>query len=245
MSESLNKTAAGASDSPTTNDLLNYKRFAVPIAERIASADENSTPMTIGIFGEWGMGKTSFLMMVDEALADRGVTPVWFNAWKYEHEENLWSALLQTILSNAKVNGPWVRRVLVKLRIFRDSLNLRSGSWHVAKLILTFVLRLVLFLIAITLVFSWSKTDIVAFLQRYIGVLAQSHALLAVVLLKVVTSVFAVAVIKPESLWKLFSTKLSLDFSAFKKKRSYQGPDCILGRLYRRVSANRSTNRDG
>jgi hypothetical protein len=244
MSESLNKTA-GASDSPTTNDLLNYKRFAVPIAERIASADENSTPMTIGVFGEWGMGKTSFLMMVDEALVDRGVTPVWFNAWKYEHEENLWSALLQTILSKAKVNGPWSRRVLVRLRIFRDSLNLRSGSWHVAKLILIIVLRLVLFLIAITLVFSWSKSEIVAFLQPYIGVLAQSHALLTVVLLKVVTSILAIAVIKPESLWKLFSTKLSLDFSAFKKKRSYQARIAFLDEFYRRVSANRSTDRDG
>jgi len=73
---------ASAADSPTTDDLLNYKRFAVPIAERIASADENATPMTIDIFGEWDMGKTSFLMMVDEELSARGVIPVWFNAWK-------------------------------------------------------------------------------------------------------------------------------------------------------------------
>lgn len=92
-------------DSPTTNDLLGFKRFAEPIAWRIANATAKGTPLTIGVYGEWGSGKTSFLKMIDELLRKQDIYPVWFNAWKYDQEDNLWSALIQTILDQTRVSS--------------------------------------------------------------------------------------------------------------------------------------------
>ena len=94
-------------DSPATEDLLGFERFATPIRTRIETATQENTPMTIGVYGEWGSGKTSFLMMLAKNLREKDIYPIWFNAWKYDQEDNLWAALLQTILDQARVSGRW------------------------------------------------------------------------------------------------------------------------------------------
>jgi KAP family P-loop domain len=79
-------------DTPTATDLLGYEGFAGAIAERVLTLGLDQTPLTIGIFGEWGSGKTSLLKMVDAALRNARLSPMWFDAWKYDQEDNLWSA---------------------------------------------------------------------------------------------------------------------------------------------------------
>jgi len=61
--ESITQTAhrEAYTDAPTTQDLLGFQRFATPIAATIAAATPETTPLTIGVYGEWGAGKTSFL----------------------------------------------------------------------------------------------------------------------------------------------------------------------------------------
>jgi formylglycine-generating enzyme required for sulfatase activity len=78
---------------------------------------ENGTPLTIGIHGPWGSGKTSLMettrAMVDRAARQRGrgdadlrnCRTVWFNAWKYAGEEAVLAALLQEIISQMKQDG--------------------------------------------------------------------------------------------------------------------------------------------
>jgi hypothetical protein len=53
MPESAKGISEIGADSPTTNDLLGFKRFAEPIAWRIANATAKGTPLTIGVYGEW------------------------------------------------------------------------------------------------------------------------------------------------------------------------------------------------
>jgi hypothetical protein len=74
---------SGVVDTPTALDLLGYEGFARVIASRILSLHLDETPLTVGVFGEWGSGKTSFLKMVDAALSDVQLRPIWFQAWKY------------------------------------------------------------------------------------------------------------------------------------------------------------------
>lgn len=74
-------------------------------AEVVASAALGATgPLAIGVFGRWGMGKTSVLhlakAMIDGSpqAGDGQITTVMFNAWQYEREANPLVPLIASIL---------------------------------------------------------------------------------------------------------------------------------------------------
>lgn len=69
-------------------------------------------PFTVGIFGEWGTGKTSLMRMMKGHLAEcPDVATMWFNAWRYEQEEHPIVPLVATIVRALEDN----RRFLQKL----------------------------------------------------------------------------------------------------------------------------------
>jgi KAP family P-loop domain len=93
-------------DNPTTDDRLGYSRAVSSMVDVIANAQPaNMLPLTIGVFGGWGSGKTSVMKMAEELLAADGVKTVWFNAWKYDGKEAIWNALLQTIFYKMKADA--------------------------------------------------------------------------------------------------------------------------------------------
>jgi hypothetical protein len=77
-------------------DGLGFEAYARVLAS--AAADTRG-PFTIGVFGEWGTGKTSLMRLIERQLADEPqVVTVWFNAWRYEQEEHPIIALVGTIV---------------------------------------------------------------------------------------------------------------------------------------------------
>jgi formylglycine-generating enzyme required for sulfatase activity len=85
-----------------THDQLNFSHYADVLTNVVLTAD---TPITIGVFGPWGSGKTSLMRLVAEQLLNRRTTThrwarvVWFNAWQYERDQGaLWRALLLRVL---------------------------------------------------------------------------------------------------------------------------------------------------
>ncbi len=50
-------------------------------------------PLTVGLYGSWGSGKTTMIQGIDQALRKDCLTLV-FDAWKYRHEKNLILPLL-------------------------------------------------------------------------------------------------------------------------------------------------------
>src|SRR4030066_371451 len=83
-------------DLPAEEDALDFSPYVATLANIIAS-DSTRTPLTIGIFGTWGSGKTSLMHMVRKRLP-KGSRVAWFDAWKYAREEALWRALLLQVL---------------------------------------------------------------------------------------------------------------------------------------------------
>lgn len=41
-----------------------------------------ATPMTVAVQGDWGSGKTSFMMLIKEEIESK-VVPIWFNTWQF------------------------------------------------------------------------------------------------------------------------------------------------------------------
>ncbi len=112
-------------DNPSIDDRLGFAPTADAIAETIQNAARR--PLTVGVFGGWGTGKTSLMQMVEARVRGYGTKTVWFNAWKYSGKEVIWNALIQTVLLAMK-NDPYAvresERDAFKRRILNVSLEL-------------------------------------------------------------------------------------------------------------------------
>lgn len=83
------------------DDGLGFETYAKVLGN---AALETPGPFTIGIFGEWGSGKTSLMMMTKEQLLNLApnkdeIITVWFNAWQFEQEEHPVLPLIATIIN--------------------------------------------------------------------------------------------------------------------------------------------------
>jgi predicted KAP-like P-loop ATPase len=68
----------------TTEDNLRFSDFRPALFNILTQAQ---TPLTIGVFGPWGSGKTSLLRMLKEDVEKKrssSLRAVWFTAWKYD-----------------------------------------------------------------------------------------------------------------------------------------------------------------
>ncbi|MCH7928865.1 MAG: hypothetical protein IID03_12935 [Candidatus Dadabacteria bacterium] len=75
-------------------------------------------PFTIGVFADWGLGKTSILNQAKSLIENdpnyNNVVTVWFNAWQYEKEEHPIIPLIASIVREAKSKEEVVSRTLKK-----------------------------------------------------------------------------------------------------------------------------------
>lgn len=87
--------AIGEADTRNT-DGLGFEAYSRILA---AAASDTRGPFTIGVFGEWGTGKTSLMRLIERQLSDNSdIVTVWFNAWRYEQEEHPIVPLVGTIV---------------------------------------------------------------------------------------------------------------------------------------------------
>jgi hypothetical protein len=75
------------------DDLLGMREYASQLADHI---DTMTPPLTIGVYGEWGSGKTSFVNLVKYYLGKK-VEFIEFSAWRFRTADELWRALLLSI----------------------------------------------------------------------------------------------------------------------------------------------------
>jgi predicted KAP-like P-loop ATPase len=84
-------------DSETNIDLLDFD-YLVDVTKKIILND-NLTPSTIGIYGDWGSGKSSLMDMVKVDLSkDKDILCLKFNGWLFEGYEDAKVALIGSIL---------------------------------------------------------------------------------------------------------------------------------------------------
>ncbi|MBX3221909.1 MAG: hypothetical protein KF795_15440 [Labilithrix sp.] len=85
------------SDNETDVDFLGCSHLVKATTSVIAN--DSLLPATIGIFGDWGSGKSSLMKMVElELREDKAVHVLSFNGWLFEGFEDAKSALMATIL---------------------------------------------------------------------------------------------------------------------------------------------------
>ncbi|WP_129630083.1 KAP family P-loop NTPase fold protein [Candidatus Oscillochloris fontis] len=88
----------GYCDLPATEDELDFTPAVVALTTIVQEAQRDDTPLTVGVYGEWGSGKTSLMRMILDRLDPHRCMPVWFDAWRYAQQETLWRALLLRVV---------------------------------------------------------------------------------------------------------------------------------------------------
>ena len=97
-------------DDPAEEPSLDFDEYARAFDEIIS---RSSPQFAIGIFGDWGSGKTTLMRAVWRRFDKRpDVVRVWFNPWRYEREEHLIVPMLDLLRealvewSDARPSGP-------------------------------------------------------------------------------------------------------------------------------------------
>lgn len=85
-------------DNETKVDLLNNEAIARTIIDLLAKRPEE--PVTIGVHGDWGAGKSSILEMIEDALRDDDdILCIKFNGWRFQGFEDAKIALIEGIVT--------------------------------------------------------------------------------------------------------------------------------------------------
>ena len=96
-------------DNETRVDLLNNEAIAATIIKLLR--DQRAQPVTIGVHGDWGAGKSSILEMIEAGLAGTDeVLCLKFNGWRFQGFEDAKIALIEGIVTGLLEKRPLLNK---------------------------------------------------------------------------------------------------------------------------------------
>jgi predicted KAP-like P-loop ATPase len=102
-------------DKETDVDLLGHDKIAQTILEIIK--DNHLRPLTIGVYGDWGVGKSSILSLLQAKVALEKhakvseIHCILFNGWLFQDYEDAKTALMETVVSELAKLQPRSERI--------------------------------------------------------------------------------------------------------------------------------------
>jgi predicted KAP-like P-loop ATPase len=119
------------SDNESTEDLLGFQYLAGAVVSIVKN--ENLLPATIGVFGDWGGGKSTLIEIVRAQLTSEeerkgGTVVLSFNGWLFEGYEGAKTALMGTILEELQEHETFKNKASGKAKKLLKSL-FRRVDW--------------------------------------------------------------------------------------------------------------------
>ncbi|MET3501010.1 uncharacterized protein YdhG (YjbR/CyaY superfamily) [Mucilaginibacter rubeus] len=125
-------------DNETSEDLLGFKVHADLLIDVIN--DETVLPVTIGVFGDWGSGKSSILNIIKNEYdkeVHKDTLCIYFNGWTFEGYDDAKAALLNAILKeledNKKLSAEIKDSVKQKAKKLWKSIDWMRGAGMIMK----------------------------------------------------------------------------------------------------------------
>lgn len=98
------------SDIETSKDLLGYSIHASLLKDVVTNP--KNLPITVGLYGDWGSGKSSILKILQEQLEnDDNTVVVYFDGWSFESFDDAKMSLIQGIVDALENNEKFFAKV--------------------------------------------------------------------------------------------------------------------------------------
>jgi len=124
------------SDNETKVDLLNYEAIAKTIVQLLR--EQPAHPITIGVHGDWGAGKSSVLEMVEAGLEQQEkVLCLKFNGWRFQGFEDAKIALIEGIVTGLLEKRPVLTKATDAVKNIFDRIDWLKVAKKVGGLALT------------------------------------------------------------------------------------------------------------
>lgn len=96
-------------DKESKIDLLAYNPFAELVTN--ITANDRMNPLTIGLFGSWGVGKSTLLKLVENKINEldpskKKIVCISLNSWMFEGYDDAKSAIMESLLRTLENNQP-------------------------------------------------------------------------------------------------------------------------------------------
>ena len=111
-----------------SEDKLGFRDYADGVIATLESLSKEDTPFTIGIFGSWGSGKTSFMQIMQELLQDRGYETIFFKSWEYGNEEKPWIPFMIKVVDKLFEKKIDKKELIRNIFLFSTDLVLQTYS---------------------------------------------------------------------------------------------------------------------
>ncbi|OOV19813.1 P-loop NTPase fold protein [Flavobacterium sp. LM4] len=119
-------------------DLFNFKFYAEKVQKLIQLNSSNPDPITIGIYGKWGEGKTSFLNLIENKIdhfekkdGDKEYLKFHFNPWRYSNEDEMmfdfFDGLAKRFYVKKETNSQKIGKQLIKYSRYLKSIKISSS----------------------------------------------------------------------------------------------------------------------
>lgn len=123
----------------TSEDLFNFKHYAEKVQKLIQANTNNVDPLTIGIYGKWGEGKTSFLKLIENKIDlwekednQKGLLKYHFNPWRYSTEDEMlfdfFDGLANKMFANKEKGIEKVGRGILRVSRYLKAVKLSASA---------------------------------------------------------------------------------------------------------------------
>jgi KAP family P-loop domain len=132
------------SDQPTKADSLGFRPYVQALGEFLVNS-QTEPPLTISIEGEWGSGKSSFMMQLADELdrlgrggllqrfisffVGRRTSIVWFNAWRHDKVDSVYAGFAIRFLEEIRKKSPALRRIFAIVYLWLKRFDWSLGGF--------------------------------------------------------------------------------------------------------------------
>ena len=132
------QTHAHLYDKLAQKDSLGRERLVDAMAD-ILAAEKNTEHQTIGLLGDWGAGKSTFIKLLRSTLENRSTAKFLFaefNAWEYEHTDHMQAGVAREALKGLVTDLGWWKKLWLAWEFSRQEKPWQVGSASLSTVIL-------------------------------------------------------------------------------------------------------------